>query len=63
MNRQRKIDEELWEDGAEELSSDHVVERFFSQHEHDAGQDGSRRGRHLAGKLRRRVEAPGEPDE
>jgi hypothetical protein len=33
MNRQRKIDEELWEDGNDDLSSDHVVERFFSQHE------------------------------
>jgi len=36
MNRQRKIDEDLWDDGDEKLSSDHVVERFFAQHEHDA---------------------------
>jgi len=43
MNRQRKIDEELWEDSEEELSSDHVVERFFSQHER-AGADAPRRG-------------------
>jgi hypothetical protein len=45
MNRQRKIDEELWEDGDEQLSSDHVVERFFSQHEHAAGFDAPRKTR------------------
>lgn len=36
MNRQRKIDQDLWDDDEEKLSSDHVVERFFAQHEHDA---------------------------
>ena len=43
MTRQRKIDEELWEDSEEKLSSDHVVERFFSQHELD-GADAARKG-------------------
>jgi hypothetical protein len=35
MSRPRKIDEELWEDADEALSADHVVERFYSQHERD----------------------------
>lgn len=35
MNRRRKRDEEAWEDDAGTLSADHVVERFFAQHEHD----------------------------
>jgi len=35
------------EDGEEALSSDHVVERFFSQHERDAETDGSRRSRRM----------------
>ncbi|MCC7259018.1 MAG: hypothetical protein IT486_11675 [Gammaproteobacteria bacterium] len=35
MTRQRKIDEDLWEDGDEKLSSDHVVERFYSQRERE----------------------------
>ncbi len=35
MNRQRKIDEDLWDDGDEEVSSDHVVERFFSRRERE----------------------------
>jgi hypothetical protein len=36
MSRQKKIDEELWEDAGEDLISDHVVERFFAQHETDS---------------------------
>ncbi|MBM4196854.1 MAG: hypothetical protein FJ197_07115 [Gammaproteobacteria bacterium] len=35
MSRPRKIDESLWEDSDEALAKDHVVERFFSQHERD----------------------------
>ena len=53
MPRQRKIDEELWEDSEEELSSDHVVERFFSQHERD-GAETTRKG-HVGTKPKRRV--------
>lgn len=33
MSRPRKLDEQLWEDSEEELSADHVVERYFAQHE------------------------------
>lgn len=62
MNRQRRIDEELWEDSEEELSSDHVVERFFSQHERDADQDAVRKGRH-GGRPKRRPAPGGEADE
>jgi len=36
MTRQRKIDEELWEDSDETLSKNHVIERFFAQHERGA---------------------------
>lgn len=62
MNRQRKIDEELWEDGAEKLSADHVVERFFSQHEHDEDEDAARRGR-ATGRVKRKTPAtPGNDD-
>lgn len=59
MTRQRKIEEELWDDSAEKLSSDHVVERFFSQHARDAS-DAARRLRPGA-KPRRRL-AAGDPD-
>lgn len=52
MTRQRKIDEELWEDGTEKLSSDHVVERFFSRHEHDDTEAGRRS--HAAPRPKRR---------
>ena len=61
MTRQRKIDEELWEDSEEKLSSDHVVERFFSQHERDAA-EAERKG--LASpRLKRRSAAPPEAEE
>ncbi len=53
MNRQRKIDEELWEDGEEELSSDHVVERFFSQHERADAHEATRKGRPVSRPKRR----------
>jgi hypothetical protein len=33
MTRPRKLDEQLWEDSEEALSADHVVERYFAQHE------------------------------
>lgn len=63
MNRQRKLDEELWEDSDEELSSDHVVERFFSRHEHDADDEAPRRSRQ-GGRPRRKAPAGGgETDE
>lgn len=55
MNRQRKIDEALWEDSDEKLSSDHVVERFFSQHEREEAEAGRR---HAAPRPKRRP-APG----
>jgi hypothetical protein len=61
MPRQRKIDEELWEDSEEELSSDHVVERFFSQHEHDAAQS-ARKG-HVSAKPKRRAAVRAETDD
>jgi hypothetical protein len=61
MPRQRKIDEELWEDGEEELSSDHVVERFFSQHERD-GLESSRKG-HVGAKPKRRPPLRPETDD
>jgi hypothetical protein len=61
MNRQRKIDEDLWEDSEEKLSSDHVVERFFSQHERADAHDSARKGRPGA-KARRRPQPP-EADE
>lgn len=57
MNRQRKIDEELWEDGDEALSSDHVVERFFSQHERADAHEPVRRP---GARPRRRDTAPPE---
>ena len=47
MNRQRKIDEDLWEDGEEKLSSDHVVERCGrARAEARAPRSESRRPRH-----------------
>jgi hypothetical protein len=61
MTRQRKIDEELWEDGEEKLSGDHVVERFFSQHEHDAA-EAARKG-HASPRLKRRPALPPEAEE
>lgn len=61
MTRQRKIDEELWEDGDEALSSDHVVERFYSQHERAAHEPG-RMGQAVA-RTRRRPPAPPDADE
>jgi hypothetical protein len=33
MTRNRKLDENLWDEADESLSSDHVIERFFSQRE------------------------------
>lgn len=60
MTRQRKIDEELWEDGEEKLSADHVVERFFSQHERDAT-DAARKA-HVGTRPKRR-HAPPEAEE
>lgn len=62
MNRQRKIDEELWEESDEKLSSDHVVERFFSQHEHDTDDEVPRRSR-PGGRSRRKAPAGSEADE
>jgi hypothetical protein len=56
MTRKRKLDEELWEDGEEQLSADHVVERFFSQHEHDDPED--QRRLHPAGARPKRRAAP-----
>ncbi len=61
MNRKRRIDEELWEDGDEELSSDHVVERFYAQHEHD--DDESPRRVRPGARPRRRAELPPDSDE
>ncbi len=61
MNRPRKIDEELWEDGEEKLSSDHVVERFYAQHEHDDDSEPPRRNR--PGVRPRRREEPPPSDE
>lgn len=61
MTRQRKLDEQLWEDSEEELSADHVVERFFSQHER-AGPEASRKG-HVTPKPKRRAPFPPEGDE
>ncbi len=56
MTRQRKIEEKLWEDSEEKLSSDHVVERFFSQHERDSA-DSARKG-HAAPRVKRRSSLP-----
>ena len=61
MTRQRKIDEELWEDSEEKLSSDHVVERFFSQHERE-GIDAARKG-HASLRPKRRPALPPEAEE
>ena len=61
MNRQRKLDEELWEDSEEKLSADHVVERFFSQHERD-GADALRKA-HTVPRPRRRAGLPREADD
>jgi hypothetical protein len=61
MSRQRKIDEELWEDSEEKLSSDHVVERFFSQHERD-GEAAARKG-HAGPRAKKRVAAPREAED
>lgn len=61
MSRQRKIDEELWEDGEEKLSADHVVERFFSQHERD-GAEAARKG-HAVPRPRRRAALPREAED
>ena len=61
MTRQRKIDEELWEDSEEKLSADHVVERFFSQHERD-GADAARKG-HTGPRPRRRPALPREAED
>ncbi len=61
MNRQRKIDEELWEDSDEKLSSDHIVERFFAQHPHGT-HDAERKG-HLPARPRRRSDSRPEADE
>jgi hypothetical protein len=62
MSRQRKIDEDLWEDTEETLSSDHVVERFFSQHEREAAHEGTRKVRPGA-RTRRRVPVASDSDE
>lgn len=62
MNRQRKIDEELWEDSDEKLSSDHVVERFFSMHEHDDDHEPARKVRHGM-RAKRRADSPPDRDE
>lgn len=61
MSRQRKIDEELWEDSDEELSADHVVERFFAQSER--GSHEAPRKPAAAAKVRRRQAAPPEAEE
>lgn len=61
MTRPRKLDEQLWEDSEEELSSDHVVERYFSQHER-AGQEAPRKP-HVAAKPKRRASAQPDGDE
>ena len=61
MTRPRKIDEELWEDSEEKLSSDHVVERFYSQHERD-GADAARKG-HVVPRPRRRAALPPEAED
>ena len=57
MNRQRKMDETLWDDGEEPLSADHVVERFFAQHERDAVGDPRHRGADTP-RLKRRPARP-----
>jgi hypothetical protein len=62
MSRQRKIDEDLWEDSEEKLSSDHVVERFFSQHEREAAHEAARKARPGA-RPKRRPQAPLEGEE
>jgi hypothetical protein len=36
MSRHRKIEEEAWDEDAEDLSADHVVERFFSRQDRHA---------------------------
>ena len=54
--RQRKIDEELWEDSEEKLSSDHVIERFFSQHERE-GNEAARKA-HPSPRPKRRALPP-----
>lgn len=56
MSRQRKIVEELWEDDEETLSSDHVVERFFSQHEREVAE--AARKSHAGPRHRRRLAPP-----
>jgi hypothetical protein len=62
MTRQRKIDEDLWEDAEEELSSDHVVERFFSQREREAAHEAARKGR-PGTRGKRKTQAPAEKDD
>ena len=61
MTRPRKLDEQLWEDSEEELSADHVVERFFSQHER-AGEDAARKP-HAPPRAKRRTASPPDGDE
>lgn len=62
MARKHRLDEELWEDGEEKLSADHVVERFFSQHE-APGHEAQRRP-HPAPRSRRHATPPdAEPPE
>jgi hypothetical protein len=61
MNRKRKLDEELWEDSDEELSSDHVVERFLARHEHDDDHEPARRVRPGA-RVKRRPELPSDEE-
>jgi len=56
VNRRRKRDEEAWEDDAGELSADHVVERFFAQHEHDDPEPARRP--HPGPRPRRREQRP-----
>jgi len=56
VGRQRRIDDQLWEEGEEALSSDHVVERFFSQHERDDPEPA--RKAHAGARPKRRTSAP-----
>jgi hypothetical protein len=56
MTRPRKLEEQLWEDAEEELSADHVVERFFSQHER--ADDETPRKPHAPLRARHRPAAP-----
>lgn len=61
MSRHRKIEEDAWDEGEEDLSADHVVERFFSRQERHAD-DEPRRPR-PAQRARRRQPAGPDPED